>query len=382
MRYYFILLCTVALLWSCQSKETIPTDVEGLKTLVKAKSKEYKELGKEIEDLEARILKLEPPKEKSKKHVTSFVLEPEVFKSFTELQGNVVSSEAAMLSAEMGGRITSLTLNEGDYIRRGQVVGTIDMESVKKSVQELETALDLAQSVYERQQRLWNQQIGSEIQYLQAKNNKERLEKSLATAKSQLAKESIVSPLSGYVERKFLKGGEITGPGTPIASIINTSTVKAVVDVPENMIKDVRRGASVTLEFPALNTTRKARINKIGRSINPANRTFPVEINLSNPKGILKPNLMVLTKLNNQTIKNALLIPTELVQQDVSGKNYVYTIAEGEEGTYAQKNIVETGDFYNGKVLITSGLSAGDPIINVGARGLAADELIQVENKN
>jgi RND family efflux transporter MFP subunit len=287
-----------------------------------------------------------------------------------------------MISAEMGGRITSLKIEEGDYVKKGQIVGKVDVESIKKSIVEMETGLELATTVYERQKNLWDQEIGSEMQYLQAKNSKERIEKSLSTIRTQLSKEAIISPMSGYVDMKFLKSGELTSPGAPIASVINTSTVKAIVDVPENLIRSVRKGDRVVLEFPALEKTKLARINKVGRSINPANRTFKIEINLSNPKSLLKPNLMVLTKINDKTIKNALLLPVELVQQDVAGKSFVYTVAEGEDGPYVQKNIVSTGVSYLGKIVIESGLTSGDKIIDVGARSLVKNDLIEIVNSD
>jgi len=203
----------------------------------------------------------------------------------------------------------------------------------------------------------------------------------METTKSQLSKENIISPMNGYVDMKFLKSGELAGPGSPIASVINTSSVKAVVDVPENLISSVKKGDRVTVSFPALGTEKNARINMVGRSINPANRTFKIEINLANGNGLLKPNLLSLTKINDNTIKDAVLIPTELVQQDVSGKSFVYVIGEGEEGPYAQKNFVSTGLNYEGKIVIESGITAGDQIISQGARGLAENDYVIIKNE-
>lgn len=355
-------------------------DLETMKSTVQKNKATVRKLESEIDSLELKIAEIEPSSEKVKKAVTSMVLKAEDFKSFTELQGNIISSDAVMLSAEMGGRITSLKIDEGDYVQRGAVVGTVDMETTRKSIQEVETSLELANTVFERQQKLWDQKIGSEIQYLQAKNNKERLEKSLITMRSQLAKESIISPMSGYVDIMMLKAGETTAPGAPIASIINTNTVKAVIDVPENMVSKVKKGDKVNLYFPALDMEKVATINMIGRSINSANRTFKVEIDLANSNNVLKPNLLVLAKFNDETIKNAIAIPTELVQQDVSGTSFVYIIAQGEDGQYVQKNEVKTSIGYDGKIVVESGLSDGDQIIVRGARGVAVDDLVEIKN--
>ena len=205
-RYILFILFISILGTSCQPTDTeMPTDLAGLKTLLKKEETKVKALEKKITKIEDEIAKLEPPTEKVKKSVTTFKLEAEEYKSYTELQGNIESSDGVMISAEMGGRITSLTIDEGNFVRKGQVVGTVDMESLKSSISELETSLELAATVYDRQKRLWDQQIGSEIQYLQAKNNKERIEKSLVTIRTNLSKESIKSPMSGYVDMMFLK---------------------------------------------------------------------------------------------------------------------------------------------------------------------------------
>ncbi len=380
MKHYILYILLGLLFFSCQPKDEIPEDLEGKKKYLIEKKKSLQELEGKIEEIEEQIAELEPPKEKPRKAVTTFGLEPKEFKSYTELQGSVQSSDAVNVSSETGGRLTSFTIDEGDYVKKGQIVGRVDMETLQKQIQEIEKSLELAETVFIRQQKLWDQNIGSEIQFLQAKNNKERLEKSLETLSSNLSKANIASPMSGYVDRIYLKAGETTGPGTPIATIVNTSTVKAVVDVPENMVSAVKKGQRVKVLFPALNKERNERISMIGRSIDPANRTFKIEINMSNPGSVLKPNLLTLVELNDKTIDDALMVPVELIQQDVSGNTFIYTVAEGEEGPYAQKNIVETGESFNGEILITSGLSAGDQVINVGARGLAEEDLIQISN--
>ncbi len=378
MRHHIIYIVLLGfMLTGCKKA---PETIEEFKKSIAEKNTEIRKIEKEIGELEEKLFELEPPKEKSRKAVTSFGLEPKEFKSITELQGNIQSSDAVNISSETGGRLTSFTIEEGDYVKKGQLVGRVDVESLQKQIQEIEKSLELAQTVFERQQKLWDQNIGSEIQYLQAKNNKERLEKSMETLSSNLSKANITSPMSGYVDRIYLKAGETTGPGTPIATIINTSSVKAVIDVPENMVSSVKKGQRVKVLLPALGTERNERISMIGRSIDPANRTFKIEINMSNRGGLLKPNLLTLVELNDKTIEEAIMVPLELIQQDVSGNTFVYTVAEGEEGPYAQKNIVETGESYNGEILITKGLSIGDQIINTGARGLAEEDLIQISN--
>jgi membrane fusion protein, multidrug efflux system len=233
--------------------------------------------------------------------------------------------------------------------------------------------------VYERQQRLWDQKIGSEMQVLKAKNDKERLEKSLETARFQLTKANVYAPISGIVDMVFLKSGEMAGPGTPIAQILDVRSVKVVADLPENYLGVIKKGEEVTIKFPAINEERKARVSLIGSSINPANRTFEVEVNMNNSNGLLKPNLLALMKIRDFAQKDVFVLPLLVVQQEVSGKSFVYIKAEGEEGEMAQKVYVETGESYEGYIIVTKGLNGNEEIIMDGARGLSDKELIKVQ---
>jgi RND family efflux transporter MFP subunit len=242
----------------------------------------------------------------------------------------------------------------------------------------LETSLEFAITTYERQKRLWDQNVGSEMQYLQAKNNKERLEKSLETLRHQLTKAKVYAPISGVVDHVFLKSGELAGPGTPIVQILNTQKVKVVADVPESYLNKIKKGELVTVQFPAIDQEFKSKVTLIGRTINPSNRTFTVEIDLPNKSRMLKPNLLAVMMINDNTQKGVVVIPIELVQQEVSGRSFVFVKDENKEGAFAKKVIVETGASYEGNIIITSGLEGGEELIATGARGLANNELIKI----
>lgn len=378
-KYISLSLLVVFILFSCQPQETLPEDVAGLKNMLTSLKSERTTLEQKIKEIEEKIEVLEPAKEKPRKLVTADTLEKADFKRFVDVQGAVAASDIVNAVPEIGGRIKSMKLDEGDYVKAGSLVATIDVESYQKQIAEIETSLELANDVFERQKRLWEQEIGSEIQYLQAKNNKERLEKSLETLQFQLSKANVYAPISGYVDMVFLEEGEFAGPGSPIIQIMNINTVKVVADVPETFLGKVNVGEYVNIHFPALETDHRGKVTLIGKSIDAANRTFKVEINLSNPKGALKPNLLSVVKINDLTVENTIAIPLDLVQQEISGKDYVYVVGNGEEGQISEKRFVKTGPTFENLIVIENGLEEGEIIIKDGARGLANEELIKIQ---
>lgn len=356
-----------------------PTDLTGKKALLVEKEAALNALQKEVATLKAEIEKIEPPKEKKRRLVTTIPVAKKDFQHFVDIQGTVQSDDFVNVTSEVPGRIMQMNLKEGQNVRRGQLVATLDMEQVDKQIAELNKSLELAKDVYERQKRLWDQDIGSEMQFLQAKNSKERLEKSLETVQFQQTKAKVYAPISGVVEMVNLKSGEVAAPGVPIVQILNTNKVKVVAAVPENYLQAVKKGEEVTIQFPALNMEKKARISRIGTTINPANRTFEVEVDLPNGKGLFKPNLLAQMLINDISIKDAVTIPLVLLQQDVSGKSFVYVVEKTEDGDAAKKVFVETGDSYKDDIVVTKGLTGNEILIGEGSRGIAEGELIREE---
>ncbi len=375
-----ILLSMIAFFVACQpqSSEEVPQDLQGLKTLLKMKQSELRALSNEVAMLEAEVMKRDTTLQPSKRLVTVAHVEKKDFNHYVTIQGNVESDDIVNASSEVGGRLTEVMVKEGQYVKRGQKIASVDLENLKKNIAEVEKSLELAEDVYERQARLWEQKIGSEIQYLQAKNNKERLEKSLETLNHQLTKGDVYAPISGAVDMVFLKSGEMAAPGAPIAQILNTRDLKIVADVPENLLGKVSRGDWVDVHMPALNEDRKARVSLIGRRIDPANRTFEIEMNISDGSGLIKPNLLTEIRINSLTEKDVIVVPVDIVQQEVGGKDYL--MVKGTKGAdfIAKKVYVTTGESYDGEVVITSGLTVEDQIIIDGARALANEELIEV----
>ena len=381
MKHTLIIILTLFLIASCQQSGTDqwPEDLAGKKAMVKEKRTALKELQADIALLKEEIMEMDTTQqEESRRAVKIDTISTEDVSRFVEIQSVVEADDAVMASSETGGRITQMVVREGQNVRKGQLIASVDMQSVDKQLDELQTALTLAEDVFQRQSKLWEQNIGSEIQYLQAKNNKERIEKSMETARFQLTKANVYAPISGVVDMSMKEAGEMAGPGEPIVKIMNTYKVKVVADVPERYLPVVKRGQMVDVHFPAIGEDRTLKIAAVGRTINPANRTFEAEVELLNKKGIFKPNLMAIMKLKDFEAKGAVAIPLVLVQQEVSGKDYVYVKADGPNGAYAKKIYVAMGERSEENVIITEGLKVGDQIIIEGGRGLAENELIEL----
>jgi RND family efflux transporter MFP subunit len=382
MKYLITIFSVLVLVTACQPTAEYPADLAGKKTMLKERQKELREIEKLIAKLESEIDSLDPnsAKEAPKTLVTTEPVGVKNFKRFVDIQSSVQSDNVVMASSETGGRLLKVTVDEGSFVKRGQLIATVDLESVNKQIDELNTTLSLASNVYERQKRLWDQNIGSEIQYLQAKNNKERIEKSLETARYQLTKGKVYSPITGVVDMVFLKSGEMSAPGSPIVEILNTSKVKVVADVPEKFLKSVRKGQVVKVRFPALDREAEARVSLVGSTINPANRTFKVEVDIPNQDGLLKPNLLANMAIEDYSADSAVVIPLEMVQQEVGGSFFVFIQDKNAEGKpVAKKVYVKTGESYDGEIIVTEGLKGGEALIVKGARGLANNELIKVQ---
>jgi RND family efflux transporter MFP subunit len=364
----------------CQSGAEYGDDIVGKRTALADKKAMLKTLESEIKTLESEILVLDPPKQKNPILVNGETLENQTFERYISIQGIVESDDLVNVSAEMGGRIKTLRAEEGDYVRKGQTIATLDMETLEKQIEEVKTSLSLATTVYERQKRLWEQNIGSEIQYLQAKNNKDRLDKSLETLDSQVAKRNIYAPISGYVDRKFLSAGEMAAPGVPIVNILDASKVKITADIPESYLGKIKSNDVVDIHFPALNKSIQKKISQISRTIDPANRTFQIEIHTSNKDNTLKPNLLAEVRFMDYKKENSIVAPVDYILEEVNGNKFVYIALTKDNKMIARKTYVQLGESYNGLVIIVEGLAAGDILVTDGSRNVAENDPIIIQN--
>ena len=380
MKYSISILVIAILLASCgqnSNDNEIPENIEDKQALLKSKQAEAKTLTVFMDSLQEAIYTQDPSLKIEKKvFITTISLQKADFKHFAEVQGKVMSDDYIDVAAEVPGRILSLKVKEGQAVKKGQLIAVIDLESTKKQIAELETTKELAQTVFERQKRLWDQKIGSEMQFLQAKNNLERLDKSLDLLNLQLSKSKVYSPVYGEVEHVVLQAGELASPGMPIIQILNTSKLKVVLALPETYLSVIKKGQKMDVTFPAIAKEVNLRVSMVGNVIHPNNRTLPVELALnSRDSKMVKPNLLTVAKINDFTIKDAISVPIELVQQEIGGKDYVFIV----EGNKAKKTYVKTGKSYEGNILVTEGLNGNEIIINDGAHGLLDGETIEIK---
>ncbi|WP_052597955.1 efflux RND transporter periplasmic adaptor subunit [Aureispira sp. CCB-QB1] len=378
--FYLFALAGFILATSCGGGETTseesPQTLDAARKVLQEKRKKLQELKKEIAEAEAVVNKLDPrSKKKSVTPVTTAKVQVKDFNHYVEVQGNVVpAQDPGMASSETGGRIMDLTVKEGDYVKKGDLIAKINLESIKKSIAQLDESLSLAQDMFKRQENLWNQKIGSEVQYLQAKSQVESLLKNKESLEYELTKSNVYAPISGYVDMVMAKEGEMAGPGTPIVQILNTKNLKVVAAIPEIYLGNVKKGEGVLLKFPALNEEQKGRVTSIGRTINPANRTFEVEASINSQNGLLKPNLLATMLVNDFSKKDAIVVPDQLILQDVSGADYVMVL----EGNKAVKKLVTMGRGYRNETIITSGLNGDETLLIKGARQVSDGDLVEV----
>ncbi len=367
---------------SCKKKDTgtIPSSLEAKRELLAKKQAELGKLKAFIQELQDSIER-QAPRKKEGKLVTTVPVKLEDFQHYIEIQSNVEAEDLVFASSQMGGSILSLRVKEGSHVSRGSLIATVDSEPIRKQIEQTENALALARDVFSRQDRLWKQKIGTEMQFLQAKNRVEQLEKTLELLQIQLKKANVYAPISGVVEKVILEAGELAGPGAPIVQILNPHKVKIVAQAPEIYTKSIRRGQRVKVIVPALDDFEfSAPVTLIGSSIHPANRTFKVEVATHSYKGKLKPNLLAKIIVNDKTYPNVIAIPVDLIRQDVEGNDYVMTLETKDGVTVARKTIIQTGDTYGGKIIVKQGLKETDVIIAEGASSLVDGELVKVKN--
>jgi len=370
-----LILIGIFFIFSCKEEKDPLVEMKDLLTNKKA---ELRTLQSEIDDLSKQILKLDPPKEKSAVIVKIDTMKKGTFERFIDLQARVEANDIVNVSSEMGGLLLSIKVKEGQSVKKGQLIAVTDMTTLENQIVEIETRLSLATTIFERQDKLWKQNIGSEIQYLEAKTNKEGLEKSLLTLKSQINKKNVYAPISGVVNHEFMKQGETTAPGMPIIQILNTNKVKIVADAQEQFLKSISKGDMVEVSFPAIGETISKKISMIGRTIDPSNRTFKFEIESNSMNGQLKPNLLAEVKINDYTQKEAIVIPLDAIQEEVSGKKFVYLMVDKNNKKRAQKSYIQLGESTVGETVITSGLKEGDNLIIAVGKNLSNGDLVSL----
>ena len=300
------------------------------------------------------------------------------FEHFFEVQGIVEAKNNVMIVAEMPALIEKIHVKEGQRVKKGTLLVSLDNETVLNQIDELNTKLKLATFVYEKQSNLRAQNIGSELDFETALNNKESLESALATAKSQLAKTKITAPFDGIVDDIFPREGELAGPQSPMIRFVSLGDVTMNVDIPESYLTKIKKGDEVEVSFPDLDISHRSIIEQRGSFIQPLNRTFKIVIDLPKDDNLL-PNLIGVVKIRDFVKEEALMIDQSNIMQDGVGNDYVFKIVE-ENGLYiARKAFIEKGLSYMDKTLVVDGLSPDDKIVSKGARSIIDGETVRWE---
>lgn len=311
--------------------------------------------------------------------VASTSIERSDFNHYFRVQGNVESDKNATLFPETQGLIKAIYVKEGQNVSKGQKLLALDNDIIANNIAEVETSLSLATDVFQRQERLWDQNIGSELQFLEAKNRKESLEKTIATLRKQQSMAVLRAPFSGVVDKIFPKVGEMGSPQSRAISVVNLNHLHTKADVSEKYLSKVKSKVPVTVYFGEGLDTISGVISNVGSSINPANRTFEIKVDFKEKSDFLRPNLMAEVEINDFKADSVIVLPSSYILQDIQGDSFVYRVEKKNGKTIAKKNILEPGLSYKGKTMILSGLTGAETLVTDGARKLVDGQEIRID---
>lgn len=369
MKKLLMLFAVGTMLFSCSSDK---------KAKLEKLRKEHDKIALEIKDLEKELANTNKDSSQTKATKVSFTeIKKTEFCHYVDVQGKVDGEENIGVSAQILGIISKIYIKEGDFVKKDQILADIDASVLKQGIEELKSSLIFVTDIYEKQKSLWDQKIGSEIQYLQAKNNKESLENKLKTLEEQLKMSSIKSPIDGTVEEIPIKVGQAISPGFTAVRVVNFNKIKVVAEVAEAFTAKIKEGNNVVVYFPDLNEEVKATIKFTSKFINPVNRTFMIEARLNPGKTEYRVNMVAVVKVTDYSAPEALVLPINIIQSDNKGK-YIYIVENKDGKNIAKKISVTTGQSYNGQVEILTGLKEGDKVITVGYQDLEEETLIDI----
>ena len=338
------------------------------------------ELAADIKRLDDSLKVLNP--DRNVPLVTTFTTQKVEFKHYLELQGSVATKQNVVIAPEMNGILTAVYVKEGQKLSKGQILAKIDEGSMRQQLNQLQIQANLAKTTFERQERLWNQKIGSEIQFLQAKSNYEAQQKAVNQLEVQIAKTNVKAPFSGVIDDVITEQGNMVSAGlSELIRIVNLNDMYISTDVPETYITNVTTGKSVEVFFPVLGETVDSKVRQTGNYINDANRTFNVEIAVPNNDKNIKPNLTARLKINDYTNPEGILIPQSIISENAEGAQYVYVLQTQNDGkTIAKQQIIKTGKTQGDNIEILEGLDADTQLIDEGARSVKDGQVVRVSS--
>ncbi|MFC4738641.1 efflux RND transporter periplasmic adaptor subunit [Flavobacterium ponti] len=385
MKKIYLILATSLILISCggdKKNSTASLIEKGTLEQLRAKRTELvaqsDELRKELELLDKAIGEKDTNEKLAL--ITTFPAKDTIFNHYVELQATVQTKENLMLNAEYGGILQQVYVTEGQKVSKGQTLARIDDGGLSSQLAQMETQAALAKTTFERQQNLWNQKIGSEIQFLQAKTNYNAQLKSLAQMKAQIAKTVIRAPFSGTIDEIATDRGSVVGPGTPVMRIVSLGNMYLEAEVPEKNIGSIKKGSDVIVDFPVLGETLNTKVTQASNYINPENRSFTIQVAVPNKNGKIKPNLSSKIQIKDYSNPKAITVPTSIISENADGEQFLYIAQNPDKNgnAIAKRVIVKVGLSQGELVEIVDGIKDGDLIISEGARSVKDGQKVSI----
>lgn len=362
LRNQLIAVISIMILASCSSGTAENDDLKSKQTQLS----EYKQ---QVHELELKISKLQKEIKAHAKleyiEVVTSKIEANKFEHFIEVTGSVEADQELNVSPEGSGQIIDILVKEGQRVSAGTVLAILNSEPIDRNIEELKINLELAKTTFERQKNLWNQNIGSELQFLQTKSTKEALEQQLKNLLAQKDKSIIKSPINGTVDVIYQKRGQIANAQIPFARLINIEKIKIYADIAESYLIKIKEGDETHVYFPAIEKNVLTTIQMIGNYIDPNNRTFRIRLDLKNKDKQIKPNLEAVVKVRDYLAEQAIVIPSLLIKEDFKGK-YTFIATGSEKQLKAMKIYIKTGVSDNNMTEVIEGLDAGMQVISEG----------------
>ena len=381
----FILNLSIILIISCGPKNSKSTEeilATNDYTLIQKRKGEIKT---QINDLKFELNRLDNVLEKidTDKNlflVSAIKLKNKNFSHYLNFQGSLDTDQNVVIYPELPGLLKNIYVKQGDKVKKGQIIAKISDNGLTDQLEQLKLQRNLAKTTFERQKKLWDQKIGSEIQYLQAETNFKGLEKKISQMRDQEGKTRILAPFDGTIDDVIADIGSNLAPGlTPIFRIINIEQMKVSAEIPEIHIPYIKKNKNVKIYVPILDKQILGKISSVGNFINPNNRSFSIEIKLLNKSNELKPNMTVSLEINDYQNESAILIPSKDILEDEEGNFYVYKLViDSNENYKSNKVMIQKGKSYNNMTEIKSGLKENDLIINDGLRQVEDGQIVKV----
>jgi len=364
MKKYIIILVAIFSIVSCKTGDEEPKGQKEILEKINSYKMNIVELEGKISDLNSKLAGLDVSSTQGSILVGLESIKAKEFTHYLDVTGSVEPQLQAYISPELNGLIKTIKVKEGDYVKKGDLLAIIDTEMTLNTIEEVKTQLELAKAIYNKQKELWDQKIGSEIQYLQAKSKKESLEKKLITLRTQIQKASIKAPFSGHIETVAQKVGEFGSPNKPLFFLVNLDDLKIIANISESFLPYIHVNDLVSVKFPTYPKIKiSARIGVIGSVINPNNRTIKIQVPIKNIDKDLLPNITAQIKVVDQYFEAAFVVPSIVVKNDANGNKYVYVVSTTDAGLFAKKKFITTGNSYGNQTMVLAGLNEGDKVI-------------------